>query len=842
MSSIAEKLTEVDAHALCDSAYRDCHERPDDSLRSVARARAALTAFRSVGPDTLRLLARLAEAAAWSTTHLCRLNDADRELRTAREINQRLKADRGLAECELISAYLADRRGLLVDAAEASQRAVLAFERIDDREGIARSQNAAGLVTTLLGDFRAALQFFESARKQADQAGDAVTKSFAISNIGWVFLCLEHLEDAQRGLVEGLDACRAAANRRGVATALRRLGEVHDRRGNLDESIDCLREACQIYSDLKDPEGESFSRINLVRVHGKLGNWPGSRKEYEAVELLVRPSGLRRCSVNAKYEFAQILLLQAICDGSPEGPGLSLMKEALRDAGLAGFRPEQCQIHEALWRHHKQHGHFAEALEHHEQLSRLRRELHSTEAEAQAARLRVLHEVERSRGEAEAQRQRAEELAALNAEIDRQRSATEALSKQLQEKVGALEHEISLRQKAEEDRLALERQMMETQKIESLGVLASAIAHDFNNLLTVIVGNADLARLKSGTAQVHQSLDAILSASARAATLCQQMLEFAGKGNSHRVPLELAPLVRESLDLAASAFAPSCSARSEVQANLPQVEADAGQLRQVIVNLLFNASEAIGKNAGEIVVSLTRCVLDAKRASKLRGAAAIGPGEFLCIEVKDTGPGMTPDVLQRVFEPFFSTRFLGRGLGLPAALGIIRAHSGGIEIDSAPGRGTAVRVFLPPIAQQTTKAVTPPLRDGNEEWQGSGLVLVADDEASLREIVVAACERFGFSVITASDGAEALARFRENEHRIVAALLDFQMPHYDGAFICRRILQARPGLPVILMSGFLEQAPITQLTADYPDVVFLPKPFGIAKLRQLFQATLSRAS
>ena len=165
----------------------------------------------------------------------------------------------------------------------------------------------------------------------------------------------------------------------------------------------------------------------------------------------------------------------------------------------------------------------------------------------------------------------------------------------------------------------------------------------------------------------------------------------------------------------------------------------------------------------------------------------------------------------------------------------MRGHGGGIEIESQPGTGTQVRVFLPPIAAEETSSSAPPLPESGSEWRARGAILVADDEATLRDVMEAACSQFGFEVITAGDGAEALSLFRQNQHRIVAALLDFQMPYYDGAFICRRILQARPGLPVVVMSGYSEQDAITELTAEHPEVIFLQKPFGIPKLRTVLQ-------
>lgn len=836
-------MAEGDAAAFCLTACRTCHDQPDEALKAVAVARRLVSSSRVAGPDTLRLLERCSEAAAWACTRLCRLEEAERELGQAREMASRLREARALAECELIATALATLRGDLISGAQCAQRALVAYERLGDVTGLARSRSAAGLVSVHLGDLRSALQSFEAARVEAEQAGDARTASSALGHLGRVYLQLGHAGEAEQTLRRALDACLQSQNRRGAADVLTALGDLYCAQGQHDEAFRCLEEAGELSAQLKDPAGASLAHVHLIRARARAGDWTGARREFEIVEGLVRHTGLRRAAINAKFEFAQSLLTQAAVADAPDGPGLNLMKDALVDAQAAGHRLEQSLIHEALWRYHKRHGHMAEALLHHEELSRLRSEILTSEAQAQAARARIQFELERSHQEAELQRQKVQELSVLNAEIERQRQATEGLTAELQEKVRALEAEMGMRHKAEEERLVLERQMMETQKLDSLGVLASAIAHDFNNLLTVIVGSADLARMRNAhNSALLPSLDSILSASARAASLCQQMLDFAGKGTAHRVPLVLPPLVKESIELASSAFGSTCTARSRLDPELPPVHGDPGQLRQVMVNLLLNAGEALGKNAGEVSVSVQLVMLDARRAARLKGAPNLAEGTYVCIEVADNGPGMPPEVLNRVFEPFFSTRFLGRGLGLPAALGIVRSHGGGIEMESSPGAGTRVRVFLPPITVEQPRrgGSTPP--EMGAEWRARGAILIADDEATLRDVMEAACSQFGFEVITAADGAEALTLFRQHQHRIVATLLDFQMPHYDGAFICRRILQARPGLPVVLMSGFSEQEAITELTREHPDVAFLPKPFGIPKLRAILQATMSRVS
>jgi signal transduction histidine kinase len=241
-------------------------------------------------------------------------------------------------------------------------------------------------------------------------------------------------------------------------------------------------------------------------------------------------------------------------------------------------------------------------------------------------------------------------------------------------------------------RRALEDQLREARRLESIGVLAGGIAHEFNNLLTTILGHTDLAEAevpRAGAARAH--LEPIREAGRRAADLCRQMLAYAGKGRLVVGRVDLSQAAGE----AAAGLGPDAPLDVDLAADLPPVRGDAEQLRQMVGNLLTNAAEAVAGSAGRIRLATYWDRLDAKGVARLRHTPGLPPEEYVALEVTDTGPGMDEATLARAFEPFYSTKFPGRGLGLPVVLGVVRGHGGGLEVESEPGGGTKVRVYLP---------------------------------------------------------------------------------------------------------------------------------------------------
>ncbi len=395
--------------------------------------------------------------------------------------------------------------------------------------------------------------------------------------------------------------------------------------------------------------------------------------------------------------------------------------------------------------------------------------------------------------------------------------------------------DITQRKRAEEDKIALERKLLESQKLESLGVLAGGIAHDFNNLLTTIMGNASLARLDLGeTSPIQKNLRQIETTSLRAAELCQQMLAYSGRGRFVVERLDLSHLVESTLPLLQLSLSHRTAFQLDLGRGLPPVMADATQLRQIVLNLVMNAAEAMGEKEGDItLVSGVRHVDRALLAAAVNGAD-LPEGEYVYLRVTDRGCGMSPETLARIFDPFFTTKFAGRGLGLAAVLGIVRSHQGALHVESQHGSGTTFTLLLPP----TDGAIDSPERPPSAvPWHHAGVVLVADDESSVREIAVQILEKLGFTVVVAADGHEALAYFENDPLRYELVLLDLTMPGISGEETLRRLRSRRPDLRVVLMSGYSESEAQPYLAGDVP-TGFLQKPFTvgslIAKMREIF--------
>jgi signal transduction histidine kinase/CheY-like chemotaxis protein len=396
--------------------------------------------------------------------------------------------------------------------------------------------------------------------------------------------------------------------------------------------------------------------------------------------------------------------------------------------------------------------------------------------------------------------------------------------------------DITARKQAEAERQEVERGLLHTQKLESLGVLAGGIAHDFNNLLTGVLGNASLARSAlAPDSAPRRHVERIEVAATRAADLCRQMLAYAGKGRFMLRKIDLSRLVEDTLHLLRLSISKKAELKLDLTHGLPAIEADPTQISQVVMNLVMNASEAIGEHAGRIHIS-TR-VLQVGR-SGLAGAVLtpdLPVGEYICLEVSDTGGGMPPETVARIFEPFFTTKFTGRGLGLAAVLGIVRGHKGALQVASEPGRGSNFTVLFP----RAEGNPDPPTRDQTSDtaWRAQGKVLVIDDEEGVRSVITGALKLTGLEPVLACDGREGLERFRAAPGSYDVVLLDLTMPELDGFQVFHEIRNLRPDARVILMSGYdapnAGDAIKTQGLAGY-----IQKPFNIETLQHVLRSVL----
>ena len=401
----------------------------------------------------------------------------------------------------------------------------------------------------------------------------------------------------------------------------------------------------------------------------------------------------------------------------------------------------------------------------------------------------------------------------------------------------AMVSDISQRKRVEQERRDMEAQLRHTQKLESMGVLAGGIAHDFNNLLTGIIGNAGLALEDAGDASVRESISEIDTAARRASGLCQQLLAYSGRGKYVVESVDLNSLVKEMGELIGVSTSKKAAIEYDLDDDLPCIDADPNQIGQIIMNLITNASEALGDERGVIVVRSGAIDCDANRLRETYFSPDLPAGEYVFLEVSDTGSGMDEETIEKIFDPFFTTKFVGRGLGLAAVLGIIRGHNGAIEVDSELARGTTIRVLLPAGGKQKDEPAKPMHQEPIEEVTLSGrTILVVDDEEYVRTLVRRMFELTGVRVLTADNGQRAIELVRERGTDIDCVVLDVTMPDMDGLETFRKLRRARSNIRVIIASGYSQQD-VAQRFEGEGVSGFLSKPFR----REDLTSVLSRA-
>ena len=388
---------------------------------------------------------------------------------------------------------------------------------------------------------------------------------------------------------------------------------------------------------------------------------------------------------------------------------------------------------------------------------------------------------------------------------------------------------------AEKERRALEAKMQETQRLESLGVLAAGIAHDFNNLLVAVTGNASLGRtMVPEDSPLQPCLRDIEAAGARAGTLCSQMLDFAGKSQTMPQSLNLSTYTREAARLLQMPVHGHGNLVLDLAEDLPSAMVDRSQLQQVIMNLVINAAEAVGSSNGTVTVRTRRFGATREFLSACRVGADLKEGDFVLLEVADTGHGMTPEVLGRIFDPFFTTKFTGRGLGLAAVSGIVRSHGGALAVNTVPGSGTTFQVLFPAVPAPV--AFFAPA--ANLSWRGTGRALVVDDETTVREAAARLMRHLGFEVDTAEDGQDGVEKATAPGSDYGVILLDLTMPKLDGQAAFHAIRAKTPTVPVLFMSGYTYRQ-LRELLKLGDAVSFVQKPFTLADLQGRLAPLLS---
>lgn len=408
----------------------------------------------------------------------------------------------------------------------------------------------------------------------------------------------------------------------------------------------------------------------------------------------------------------------------------------------------------------------------------------------------------------------------------------------------SLHTDISEQKRAQDEERRLNERLQQAKKLDSLALLAGGVAHDFNNLLTAILGNIDLMMHASPSAPPDPTrLQAVRDAAVRAANLAEQLRACAGGLILQLEPLDLGELITSTVQVFGASPLAHPAVTCQVDPQLPQVQGDHTQLGQVVMNLLLNAAEAMVAGPGIIAVSANRVL--ASDCQLARGVVSEAPpaGAYVRLSVVDQGAGMSTEELARIFDPFFSTKSQGSGMGLAVVLGIIRVHGGTIEVASTPGKGTRFDVYLP-CAQSGKWASTRPASGAYEAadlppWPADRIVLVVDDEPAVLEVAGHLLEDAGIASIAADGGARALEIFAARGDEIGAALVDRTMPGISGAALREALRALRPDLPVVMSSGF-HAADDAGSSARGPNDGFLKKPYTLRQLLKALRAVLPR--
>jgi len=403
--------------------------------------------------------------------------------------------------------------------------------------------------------------------------------------------------------------------------------------------------------------------------------------------------------------------------------------------------------------------------------------------------------------------------------------------------IGGVSLDITDQENAENERRKIEKQMLQAQKLESLGVLGGGIAHDFNNLLMGMLGHADLALTKlPADAPSRQNLEEVIISAQRAADLANQLLAYSGEGKFITETANISDMVEEM----GSLLKVSISKKAILDFNLNQpssaIKCDPTQIRQVIMNLIVNASDALEGKPGNISITTGSTKLTADNFNNTYMGSKLPDGEYAYVRISDTGIGMDEKTRLSIFDPFFTTKFTGRGLGLAAVMGIIRSHNGTINLESTLGDGSTFTFYLPTTTDTAEKQIHEAF--DNKSWEGNGTVLVADDEKSVRDVAKMMLETIGFDVITSKHGREALDIFKKNPRQFCSILLDLTMPELGGIETYHEIRKINTSVPIVLSSGYNKQDEITHIQGERLPI-FLKKPYRLGSIREVFRLALS---
>jgi two-component system cell cycle sensor histidine kinase/response regulator CckA len=388
--------------------------------------------------------------------------------------------------------------------------------------------------------------------------------------------------------------------------------------------------------------------------------------------------------------------------------------------------------------------------------------------------------------------------------------------------------DITERKQTEEERLKLEAQVQQAQKYESLNVMASSIAHHFNNLLMVVLGNLELALFNlSADSSICQNIAASEKAAKRAAELSNLMLTYVGQSEINMQVIDISEIVTEMMGMLELAHSQKTVLRFDPTNKPALFKGDISLVRQVVMNLVTNAAEAVGDTEGTIILSTGTMFCDHSSFQLPFQKEDLPEGHYVYFQVTDTGCGMNQETQDRIYDPFFSSKFRGRGLGMAIVLGIVRAHKGAIHLDSQPGKGTTIRVLFRSLESAETKKA--PVEEEEYKWKGKGTVLMVDDEQKVLEVGKKMLERLGLKAITTTSALEVVEIFQKQSDHIDCVFIDLTMPQMNGVELFYKLKQIKADIPVIISSGYTEDQTMDRFKSIQPEG-FIHKPYRLREL------------
>jgi PAS domain S-box-containing protein len=395
------------------------------------------------------------------------------------------------------------------------------------------------------------------------------------------------------------------------------------------------------------------------------------------------------------------------------------------------------------------------------------------------------------------------------------------------------------RKRAEAVKAELEARNRQLQKAESLGRMAGAIAHHFNNQLCVVIGNLELAMNKlSGASGPDTTLTAAINAAGKASEMSDLMLTYLGQTHDKQDHLDLSEICRLSLSMLQAAMPKNMVLKTDLPSPGPTVQANGNQIQQVLTNLVTNAWETTGDGQGAInITAKTVSPANIPGSHRFPIGWHAQENDYACLEVSDNGCGIADNDIEKLFDPFYSSKSTGRGLGLSVVLGILKAHRGGVTVWSEPGKGSIFRVFLPVSAEEISRQ--PEKAAEALKMEGGGTVLLVEDEQSLRKMVGIMLTNMGYTVLQAKDGVEAVEMFQQHKAEIRVVICDLTMPRMDGWGTLAALRKLSPGIPVILTSGY-DKASV--MSGDHPEwpQAFLGKPYVLKRLSDAIHLAMAK--